>query len=132
MASSDARSRLSLVLMAGFHSGLARRVNHNLPSARMPAAPSASRSPEGRFCKRQITTVTKASRAHRNSYTHLLTYFLSQGFGTEREGQQSYQLLEAALAERRFAPLAAVWEQERTLKTDYVATAGAPPGEVDR
>jgi hypothetical protein len=40
--------------------------------------------------------------------------------------------LKAALAERRFAPLAAVWEQERTLKTDDVATAGAPPGEVDR
>jgi hypothetical protein len=36
-------------------------------------------------------------------------------------------ILTPALAERRFAPLAAVWEQKGTLKTDHVATAGTPP-----
>ena len=38
----------------------------------------------------------------------------------------------AALAEGSFAPLAAVWKQQWTLKTDDVATAGAPSREVDR
>jgi hypothetical protein len=36
-----------------------------------------------------------------------------------------------ALAKRCLAPLAAVWEQERTLKTDDVAATGASSRKVD-